>query len=187
MNAVYMTYPDCACISTGSMQHLPCAYAYACISALHMLCLSMCTCISKSPSRHRGQLGRTQYLLLTTQYAAVIQWECECDVGKAKCKAALQKELGFSVDPKIPLLGWIGRLDFQKGPDVVLQSVEPMAQRGCQVSFVHHASWLLHFHCSAGTPALNLIGFSTPKDENYKSCQKLYLYNLSNNPTTLTF
>lgn len=53
--------------------------------------------------------------------------------GKAKCKAALQKELGFDVDPKIPLLGWIGRLDFQKGPDVVLQSVEPMAQRGCQI------------------------------------------------------
>ena len=53
--------------------------------------------------------------------------------GKAKCKAALQKELGFDVDPKIPLVGWIGRLDFQKGPDVVLQSIEPMAQRGCQV------------------------------------------------------
>ncbi len=73
----------------------------------------------------------TQYLLLSTQYVAV---EYECDVGKAKCKAALQKELGFDVDPKIPLLGWIGRLDFQKGPDVVLQSVEPMAQKGCQVS-----------------------------------------------------
>ena len=38
------------------------------------------------------------------------------------------------MDPKIPLVGWIGRLDFQKGPDVVLQSVAPMAQRGCQVS-----------------------------------------------------
>lgn len=53
--------------------------------------------------------------------------------GKAKCKAALQRELGFEVNPKVPLLGWIGRLDFQKGPDVVLQSIEPMAQRGCQI------------------------------------------------------
>ena len=57
-----------------------------------------------------------------------------CYAGKAKCKAALQKELGFTVDPKTPLVGWIGRLDFQKGPDVVLQSVPAMAQRGCQVS-----------------------------------------------------
>lgn len=40
------------------------------------------------------------------------------------------------MDPKIPLVGWIGRLDFQKGPDVVLQSIEPMAQRGCQVHSV---------------------------------------------------
>ena len=89
-------------------------------------------------------------LMLTTQYAAVTQWEYKCDAGKAKCKAALQKELGFDVDPKIPLLGWIGRLDFQKGPDVVLQSVEPMAQRGCQVNFIHHASCLLHSYTAVG-------------------------------------
>jgi len=95
-------------------------------------------------------MNSTQCLLLTTQYAAVTQWEYECDTGKAKCKAALQKELGFDVDPKIPLLGWIGRLDFQKGPDVVLQSVEPMAQRGCQVNFLHHASCLLHSYTAVG-------------------------------------
>ena len=58
-----------------------------------------------------------------------------CFAGKAKCKAALQRELGVEVNPKVPLLGWIGRLDFQKGPDVVLQSIEPMAQRGCQVCY----------------------------------------------------
>ena len=53
--------------------------------------------------------------------------------GKAKCKAALQKELGFDQDPSKPLVGWIGRLDFQKGPDVVLQAVPEMAHQGCQV------------------------------------------------------
>ena len=41
------------------------------------------------------------------------------------------------MDPKVPLVGWIGRLDFQKGPDVILQSIGPMAQRGCQVSLGH--------------------------------------------------
>jgi starch synthase len=73
------------------------------------------------------------------------EWDPEHDVhapaaysvqdlsGKAACKAALQKELGFEVSPKTPLLGYIARLDFQKGPDVVLQAVPEMAQRGCQV------------------------------------------------------
>ncbi|KAK9809081.1 hypothetical protein WJX72_009092 [[Myrmecia] bisecta] len=52
--------------------------------------------------------------------------------GKAECKAALQRELGFDVDPKKPLVGWIGRLDHQKGPDITLDSVPEMAARGCQ-------------------------------------------------------
>jgi glycogen synthase len=34
--------------------------------------------------------------------------------GKAACKAALQRELGLPVDPNVPLLGFIGRLDYQK-------------------------------------------------------------------------
>ena len=76
---------------------------------------------------------------------AVNTMDKSCFAGKAKCKAALQKELGFNVDPKVPLLGWIGRLDFQKGPDVVLQAVAPMAQRGCQVGpQLHHCT-----HCSS--------------------------------------
>ena len=35
-------------------------------------------------------------------------------VGKAECKVALQRELGLPEDAEIPLLGFIGRLDFQK-------------------------------------------------------------------------
>jgi glycogen synthase len=34
--------------------------------------------------------------------------------GKRKCKAALQKELGLPVKPDVPVLGFIGRLDYQK-------------------------------------------------------------------------
>jgi hypothetical protein len=41
--------------------------------------------------------------------------------GKAACKAALQEELGLPVNPNIPLLAFIGRLDYQKGADIVLQ------------------------------------------------------------------
>ena len=53
--------------------------------------------------------------------------------GKAACKAALQRELGLPEDPSVPLLGFIGRLDFQKGPDVVLEAVGDLAARGLQV------------------------------------------------------
>lgn len=40
--------------------------------------------------------------------------------GKAANKAALQKELGLPEQPDVPLVGFIGRLDFQKGADLVL-------------------------------------------------------------------
>ncbi len=39
--------------------------------------------------------------------------------GKAKCKAALQQELGLPVEPRVPLIGLIGRLAGQKGWDLV--------------------------------------------------------------------
>ena len=53
--------------------------------------------------------------------------------GKAACKAALQKELGLTVDPSIPLIGFIGRLTYQKSPDVVLGAVPALAAAGVQV------------------------------------------------------
>ncbi|CAK0737501.1 hypothetical protein CVIRNUC_000923 [Coccomyxa viridis] len=53
--------------------------------------------------------------------------------GKAACKEALQKELGLEVNPDIPLIGWIGRLDHQKGPDIVLDAVPGFAARSCQL------------------------------------------------------
>lgn len=41
--------------------------------------------------------------------------------GKAACKKALQEELGLPVNADIPLIAFIGRLDYQKGADIVLQ------------------------------------------------------------------
>ncbi len=35
----------------------------------------------------------------------------------------------------MPLVGWIGRLDHQKGPDLALEAVPGLAARGCQVRF----------------------------------------------------
>jgi hypothetical protein len=40
--------------------------------------------------------------------------------GKAAAKAKLQAELGLPVDPAAPLFGYIGRLEEQKGVDILL-------------------------------------------------------------------
>ena len=45
---------------------------------------------------------------------------------------------------QVPLIGWIGRLDYQKGPDIALDAVPGLAARGCQVSYAC-TSGTLHF------------------------------------------
>lgn len=53
--------------------------------------------------------------------------------GKAACKAALQRELGLPVRPDVPLLGFIGRLDPQKGVDQIIEASGWMMSQDCQL------------------------------------------------------
>lgn len=53
--------------------------------------------------------------------------------GKLHCKLSLQKELGFEQSSKVPLIGFVGRLDHQKGPDIVLDAIGALALDDCQV------------------------------------------------------
>jgi hypothetical protein len=53
--------------------------------------------------------------------------------GKAACKAALQAELGLPVNPHAPLLGFIGRLDYQKGVDLICDSYDWLMSQGAQL------------------------------------------------------
>jgi starch synthase len=53
--------------------------------------------------------------------------------GKATCKAALQKAASFKVDPNVPLLGMITRLDRQKGIDLLVGAVEDIIATGAQL------------------------------------------------------
>jgi len=46
--------------------------------------------------------------------------------GKAAAKAALQAEAGLPVDPTVPLFGYIGRLEEQKGVDIMLEAVKDL-------------------------------------------------------------
>ncbi|KAK4477609.1 hypothetical protein RD792_016846 [Penstemon davidsonii] len=53
--------------------------------------------------------------------------------GKPQCKAALQKELGLPIRPDVPLIGFIGRLDDQKGIDLIAQAVPWMMDQDVQL------------------------------------------------------
>lgn len=52
---------------------------------------------------------------------------------KSVCKAALQTQLRLPPDPAAPLLVFIGRLDYQKGPHLVLGLLPVLVGMGCQV------------------------------------------------------
>jgi starch synthase len=56
--------------------------------------------------------------------------------GKAACKAALQRELGLPVDAAAPLLAFIGRLDYQKGVDLIAESFDWLMEQGAQVALL---------------------------------------------------
>ncbi|XP_052195689.1 granule-bound starch synthase 2, chloroplastic/amyloplastic isoform X2 [Diospyros lotus] len=60
---------------------------------------------------HLKSDGYTNYSLETLQE------------GKAQCKKALQKELGLPIRDDVPLIGFIGRLDHQKGVDLIAEAV----------------------------------------------------------------
>jgi len=53
--------------------------------------------------------------------------------GKAACKRALQEELGLTVDPDLPLLAMVTRLDTQKGLDLVEAAWERLLARKLQL------------------------------------------------------
>src|SRR6266511_515492 len=50
--------------------------------------------------------------------------------GKQECKAALQREAGFDVSARTPLIGIVGRLADQKGFDLVANIAEPFLRYG---------------------------------------------------------
>jgi len=53
--------------------------------------------------------------------------------GKAANKAALQKEMGLTVDPNVPIIGMVGRLSGQKGLDLVERVLPEIMNTGAQL------------------------------------------------------
>ncbi|XXG90032.1 hypothetical protein AAC387_Pa12g1896 [Persea americana] len=52
--------------------------------------------------------------------------------GKVQCKVALQKELGLASRPDCPMIGFIGRLDYQKGTDLIWSALPQLLQDDIQ-------------------------------------------------------
>ncbi|KAJ4974826.1 hypothetical protein NE237_008000 [Protea cynaroides] len=53
--------------------------------------------------------------------------------GKLQCKTALQKELGLPVRENVPLIGFIGRLDHQKGVDLIAEAIPWIVSQDVQL------------------------------------------------------
>ena len=61
--------------------------------------------------------------------------------GKAACKAALQKELGLPVRADVPLIGFIGRLDWQKGPELIQEAFGSLMGQDLQLVMLGSGRW----------------------------------------------
>jgi starch synthase len=53
--------------------------------------------------------------------------------GKARCKAALQTQMGLAVEPQVPIIGIVSRLAEQKGLDLVAQIAPSLLERQVQI------------------------------------------------------
>lgn len=63
------------------------------------------------------------------------RYDAEDASNKARCKGALQKELGFAIEEKAPLIASVGRIVQQKGSDLVIDAV-PRILRGSDAQIV---------------------------------------------------
>lgn len=65
-----------------------------------------------------------------------VQYDATSLEKKVESKTAMQKSLGFAVDPSIPMFVFMGRLDAQKGVDIMFESIDAALKQGMQAQFV---------------------------------------------------
>ncbi|CAO2838614.1 unnamed protein product [Amaranthus hypochondriacus] len=87
--------------------------------------------------------------------------------GKAECKAALQKELGLPIKPDCPLIGFIGRLDYQKGIDVIQEAFPQLMEDDVQFVMLgsgdsRYESWMRAAEGACKDKFRGWVGFSVP-------------------------
>ncbi len=69
----------------------------------------------------------------TDQHLAATFDTEDAQSGRPLCKAALQAELGLPIDGDAALVGWVGRLDPQKGIQLLVESIPWLASEAVQV------------------------------------------------------
>jgi starch synthase len=63
------------------------------------------------------------------------RYDAEDASNKVRCKGALRKELGFPLEPDVPIVAYVGRMAHQKGSDLVAELI-PRVIRGSDVQVV---------------------------------------------------
>ncbi|GMH29625.1 hypothetical protein Nepgr_031468 [Nepenthes gracilis] len=109
----------------------------------------------------------------------VAEWDPSCDVhisahysvddlsGKVQCKIALQKELGLPVNPDCPLIGFIGRLDYQKGIDLIQSAIPELMQDDIQFVMLgsgdkQYEDWMRAVESTYKDKFRGWVGFNVP-------------------------
>ncbi|KAL2527470.1 Starch synthase 1 [Abeliophyllum distichum] len=87
--------------------------------------------------------------------------------GKVQCKIALQKELGLPIRPECPLIGFIGRLDYQKGVDIILSAIPELMQDDVQFIMLgsgekQYEEWMRNLESVYKEKFRGWVGFNVP-------------------------
>ncbi|XP_019200298.1 PREDICTED: soluble starch synthase 1, chloroplastic/amyloplastic isoform X2 [Ipomoea nil] len=87
--------------------------------------------------------------------------------GKIDCKIALQKELGLPIRPDCPLIGFIGRLDFQKGVDLILSAIPELMNDDVQFVMLgsgekQYEDWMRYMESQYQDKFRGWVGFNVP-------------------------
>lgn len=98
------------------------------------------------------------------RHIAVSYGERNFEQGKARCKAALQAELGLPQRPGVPLIGVVSRFAYQKGIDVFAEALAKLIGLDIQFAVLGSGeSWAERFFSQLSGDAPNLrarIGFN---------------------------
>ncbi|XP_051138174.1 soluble starch synthase 1, chloroplastic/amyloplastic isoform X2 [Andrographis paniculata] len=86
---------------------------------------------------------------------------------KAQCKIKLQQQLGLPILPDCPLIGFIGRLDYQKGVDILLSAIPELLQDTVQVVMLgsgekQYEDWMRHLESVYRDKYRGWVGFNIP-------------------------
>jgi len=73
--------------------------------------------------------------------------------GRAANKAALQRRMGLAEDANTPLFGFVGRMTWQKGVDLILGAQDALLAEGAQLALLGTGEWGLEEGCRGAAAA----------------------------------